>query len=58
MDKLNITINDNQKIFFSSDQHFGHRNVINFCDRPYADVKEMNQSLIDNYLQFLYSEKL
>lgn len=49
MNKLNITLNKGQIIWFSSDQHFGHRNVINFCDRPYADVKEMNQSLIDNW---------
>lgn len=49
MDKLNITLTPTQKIFFSSDQHFGHRNVIKFCQRPYADIKEMDQALIDNW---------
>lgn len=49
MDKLNITLTPTQKIFFSSDQHFGHRNVLKFCHRPFADEKEMGQALIDNW---------
>ena len=49
MDKLNITLTPTQKIFFSSDQHFGHRNVLRFCGRPYSDEKEMGQALIDNW---------
>lgn len=49
MDKLNITLTPTQKIFFSSDQHFGHRNVLRFCGRPYKDEKEMGQALIDNW---------
>lgn len=49
MDKLNITLTPTQKIFFSSDQHFGHRNVIQFCKRPFDDEKHMGQSLTDNW---------
>ena len=49
MDKLNITLKPDQKIFFSSDQHFGHRNVVKFCNRPYADEKEMGKALIENW---------
>jgi calcineurin-like phosphoesterase family protein len=49
MDKLNITLKPDQKIFFSSDQHFGHRNVVKFCSRPYADEKEMGKALIENW---------
>lgn len=33
--------------FFTSDQHFFHRNVIDFCNRPFENVEEMNESLID-----------
>jgi calcineurin-like phosphoesterase family protein len=36
-------------IFFTSDQHFSHENVIKFCNRPYASSEEMNQALIDNF---------
>jgi calcineurin-like phosphoesterase family protein len=49
MDKLNITLTPTQKIFFSSDQHFGHRNVLRFCGRPFTDEKEMGLALIANW---------
>lgn len=49
MQKINITIAPDQHIYFTSDLHFGHRNVIRFCDRPFADEKEMAQCLIKNW---------
>ena len=36
-------------VYFSSDQHFFHHNVINMCDRPFADLDEMHSALIDNW---------
>jgi calcineurin-like phosphoesterase family protein len=36
-------------IWFTSDLHFGHTNIIRFCGRPYSDVKEMDQDLINNW---------
>lgn len=32
--------------WFTSDLHFGHRNVIPYCNRPYKDVDEMHEALI------------
>lgn len=49
MEKFNIKLGLGQNIFFTSDLHFGHRNVINFCNRPYADIKEMSEKLIANW---------
>lgn len=49
MEKLHIKLNSNQNLFFTSDLHFGHRNVIKFCNRPFADEKEMNSKLIENW---------
>ena len=35
--------------FFTSDPHYGHRNIIQHCQRPFADVDEMNRELIKRY---------
>lgn len=35
--------------FFTSDMHFGHENVIKFCDRPYQSADEMNRKMIQNF---------
>lgn len=37
------------KRFFTSDLHFGHRNVIEYCDRPYKDIYEMNTAIINQW---------
>lgn len=36
-------------IYFTSDQHFGHRNIIGYCARPFADVDEMNEALVSRF---------
>lgn len=35
--------------FFTSDLHFGHKNVIPYCTRPFLDVDEMDRQLITNW---------
>ena len=32
--------------FWTSDLHFGHKNVIPYCNRPFKDVEEMEAELI------------
>lgn len=36
-------------IWFTSDTHYGHANVIKYCNRPFDDVNHMNEALIQNY---------
>jgi calcineurin-like phosphoesterase family protein len=36
-------------IYFTSDQHFGHDNILKFTDRPYKTVKEMNKDIIKKW---------
>lgn len=32
-----------------SDLHLGHENIIEYCDRPFESVNEMNRSLVENW---------
>lgn len=34
---------------FYSDPHFGHANIIKFCDRPFSSVTDMNRGLVERY---------
>lgn len=34
---------------FASDFHFGHKNIIRYCQRPFVDADEMNAQLIQNW---------
>lgn len=40
---------DGDKVFFTSDTHFYHTNIIDFCKRPFKEIEEMNETLIANW---------
>ena len=44
---------DHQNVWFTSDLHFCHANVIKYDGRPYKNVEEMNESLIENWNHYI-----
>lgn len=42
--------------YYISDTHFGHSNVIDFDHRPYKNVQEMDEALINNWNNVVSNE--
>ena len=36
-------------IFLISDTHFGHANIIQYCERPFADEHEMDEIMVERW---------
>jgi calcineurin-like phosphoesterase family protein len=36
-------------IFFTSDQHFNHTNIIKYCHRPFNNIEHMNEEIIKRW---------
>ena len=35
--------------FFTADEHYGHTNIIRYCNRPFGSIDEMNRELIKRH---------
>jgi len=45
-------------VWFTADTHFGHANVVRYCQRPFASVEEMDEALIRNWNQVVSSSDI
>lgn len=46
---LTIKIEEGSEVFFTSDLHFRHGNIIKYCKRPFETVQEQTEKLIENW---------
>lgn len=46
-----LSSNDDRNYYITSDLHFWHKGVLNFCPdtRPFEDVEDMNEKLIEHW---------
>jgi len=53
-----INIKDGSNVFLTSDSHHNHGNIIRFCNRPFVNVKEMDEALINNWNSVTNNESI
>lgn len=53
---MKFSAEEAKKIFFTSDTHFCHNNIIKFCKRPYKNTTEMDDDLIKKWNEKVHTD--
>ena len=49
MNRDTLFFEKGERLFFTGDQHWHHARIIEYCQRPFANVDEMDEKLITNW---------
>jgi calcineurin-like phosphoesterase family protein len=44
------------KYFFTADEHYGHRNILSYCKRPFKSLDHMDRAPINNHNKVVSSK--
>ena len=45
-----------RRVFYIADMHFGHKNILKYDKRPFADTEQMDEDVFDDMLDECYEE--
>lgn len=48
-----FTFQNGSKVWFTSDTHFSHDNIMKFCQRPFKDTNDMNEQLVKKWNEMI-----
>lgn len=56
--KFDFIFPSGDNIYFTSDTHFHHENILKFCNRPFSDIQEMDNKLVENWNSVVSEDSL